>query len=740
MKQPVIQELLARSGIVDAAGLERALEIQARDGGSLGRIIADLGLCTEDAVANVIASGLGLDYVNMDEIELPAEADLCLPPEFCRQRRVLPLGVKDRAVRLAMADPLDLSTLQDVEFRTSKRAVAVVAAESAIFRLLKRLYPELEQAGIPEDLLPAAPPEGELEGSGEDDYEVVDPAELAKDVMLPPIVRLVNVILTDAAKAGASDIHMEPQEASMQVRQRVDGMLRDMQKIPKHLQASVVSRLKIISGMDIAERRKPQDGRSRLRVQQRRIDLRVSTLPTNYGEKVVIRLLESAGARTDMAQLGFTPELLKEFQGLLSRPQGMILVTGPTGSGKTSTLYASLNWIKSPVKNIITVEDPIEYQLEGINQVQINTRAGVTFAAGLRSILRQDPNIVLVGEIRDQETAGIALEAAQTGHLILTTLHTNDAPSSITRLIDLGVEPFMVASSVIGIMAQRLLRRVCAACGKERDAAALPLERFGGAAQLPADARWMSGTGCEECGQSGYKGRLAVHELLMVTDEIRDLISRRAAEHQVREASRRAGMRSLTQDGLVKAARGLTTLEEVLRVAPPDENRPATSHTRPLAAVAPAGRREAEEPATPPAAVASGQNGDRGRVLIVEDSPTVVTVVKYFLELEGFEVLVAEDGLTGLEVARSAVPDLVVSDLNMPGMDGLALTKALRDDPRTRGMAILMLTSEGSADSEARGLEVGADDYLVKPVEPKRLAARVKAILGRARARQAAGA
>jgi len=738
MKQPVIQEILARSGIVDATGLERALEIQARDGGSLGRILADLGLCAEDAAARAVASGLGLDYVNLDEAEPPAEADLCLPPEFCRQRRVLPLGVRDRAVRLAMADPLDLGTLQDVQFRTSKRAIAVVAAESAVLRLLKRLFPELEKTGLPEELIPTVSPEGELEGSAEDDYEVVDPAELAKDIKLPPIVRLVNAILTDAAKAGASDIHLEPQESSMQVRQRVDGMLRDVQRVPRHLQASVVSRLKIISGMDIAERRKPQDGRSRLRVQQRRIDLRVSTLPTNYGEKVVIRLLESAGARTDMAQLGFTPELLEQFQGLLSRPQGMILVTGPTGSGKTSTLYASLNWIKSSAKNIITVEDPIEYQLAGINQVQINGRAGVTFAAGLRSILRQDPNIVLVGEIRDHETAGIALEAAQTGHLILSTLHTNDAPSSITRLIDLGVEPFMAASSLIGILAQRLLRRVCAACGKERAPATGTLERFGGAERLPPDARWMYGTGCEECGQSGHKGRLAVHELLLVTDEIRDLISRRAAEHQVRESSRRAGMRSLAQDGVVKAALGLTTLEEVLRVAPPDENSSITSVARPSTAAAIPGRRASAEPAGVPAGVVSPRDGDKGRVLIVEDSPTVVTVVKYFLELEGFEVLVAEDGLTGLQMARSAVPDLVVSDLNMPGMDGLALTRALRSDPQTRGIAILMLTSEGSADSEARGLESGVDDYLVKPVEPKRLAARVKAILGRARGRAAA--
>jgi type IV pilus assembly protein PilB len=441
-----------------------------------------------------------------------------------------------------------------------------------------------------------------------------------------------------------------------------------------------------------------------------------------------------------MAQLGFAPDLLKRFQELLSRPQGMILVTGPTGSGKTSTLYACLNWIRSSSKNIITVEDPIEYHLEGINQVQINPRAGVTFAAGLRSILRQDPNIVLVGEIRDQETAGIALEAAQTGHLLLSTLHTNDAPSSITRLVDLGVEPFMVASSVIGILAQRLVRCVCAACATDRVPDPAVLERFRAGGSPPAQASWGAGAGCEECGQSGYKGRLAIHELLLVTDEIRELISRRAPEHQVREASRRAGMKSLAEDGLEKAARRLTTLDEVLRVAPPEDERSQGPPRRSQGTGPIAGPRGVTEPGPSAAVSPFAAGGGKPRVLIVEDSPTVVTVVKYFLELEGFEVLVAEDGLAGLELAKSALPDVVVSDLNMPGMDGLTLVQQLRGDAKTRGMAILMLTSEGSADSEARCLDVGADDYLVKPVEPKRLAARVKAILGRSQIRKAAGA
>lgn len=743
MKRPVIQEILKSSGLVDENGLAKALEVQGRDGGSIGRIVADLGLASEDDVARTVAKGLGLEFVNLGETGPPAESDRCLPAAFCRQRKVLPLGAQGRSLRLAMADPLDHSTIQDVEFKTSKWIVAVVASETAIMDMLNDLFPEeIKEAESARqfDLMASVTPEGELEASRDENYEVLDPAELAKDVQLPPIVRLVNLILTDAAKSGASDIHIEPQEEALLVRQRVDGMLRDVLKIPKHLQLSVVSRLKIISGMDIAERRKPQDGRSRLKVQQRKIDLRVSSLPTNYGEKIVIRLLDSANARIEMSQLAFSEDHLRRFQELLSRPQGMILVTGPTGSGKTSTLYASLNWVKSPVKNIITVEDPIEYQLLGVNQMQINTKAGVTFAAGLRSILRQDPNIVLVGEIRDQETAGIALEAAQTGHLILSTLHTNDAPSSISRLIDLGIEPFMVASSVCGILAQRLTRRVCKACARETTPAAETLEKIGRATTLPATARWMAGAGCDECGQSGHRGRVAIHELLVITDELRDLISRRAPEHQLREAGKRAGMRSLMEDGIDKAAEGLTTLEEVLRVAPPDEAKPGTGASS-LAGRTPMPRPAPAVPSPSQSSVpGSSASGARIKVLVVEDSPTVVTVLKYFLENDGFEVLVAEDGDAGFALARSARPDVVVSDLNMPGMDGIALTKALREEPETRETAIIILTSETSVESESKGLEIGADDYLAKPVEPKRLAARIRALIGRARGRRTASA
>jgi type IV pilus assembly protein PilB len=446
----------------------------------------------------------------------------------------------------------------------------------------------------------------------------------------------------------------------------------------------------------------------------------------------------------------------------------MILVTGPTGSGKSSTLYTALNWVKSPTKNIITVEDPIEYQLDGVNQVQINTKAGVTFAAGLRSILRQDPNIILVGEIRDQETAGIALEAAQTGHLLLSTLHTNDAPGTISRLLDLGIEPFLIASAVIGILAQRLVRSPCASCSVLQPPSADAIEKAGGVSRLPADAKWTAGRGCEECQQSGSKGRIAIHELLVVNDEVRELISRRASEHAIRKAARSGGMRTLLEDGILKAAQGLTTLEDVVRVVAADDsaalkeeatkpqNAPLSDAPAPVETHSENARRPGDggtsedverqatlEPKDAPSPV-KGEIGKPGSspvkelVLVVEDSTTIASVVRYFLELEGFEVLVAKDGILGLEAAKRDQPGVIVTDYNMPGMDGMAMVRALRADEATRGIAVLMLTSEDSVEKETQALEAGVDDYILKPVEPRRLAARVRSVLARSQQRRSA--
>ncbi len=722
-----VGDLLIRAGVVDAAGLTRGLEAQSKQMTTLGRALAGLGLAEESTVAAAMASGLQLEYRDGPLPEVVESVTALLPAALCRKGGIAPLSAEGKVLHLAVTNPMDYSVLQDVEFRTGKKVVAVVVTLTWLEALLRKLYPEPGRK-TSYDMLATAEPVGEVEAATpESDYDLVDPATLAKHVRLPPIVKLVNLILSDAAKAGASDIHIEPHETQVQVRQRVDGLLHDVLTIPHHLQDAAISRIKIISGMDISERRKPQDGRSRLRFEGRRIDLRVSTMPTQFGEKIVIRLLNTDKAIPAIDSIGFSTENLRQLQSLLSKAQGMILVTGPTGSGKTSTLYTALNSIKSSANNIITLEDPIEMQVAGVNQMQVNPKAGVTFASGLRSILRQDPNVILVGEIRDQETADIAFGASQTGHLLLSTLHTNDAAATITRLYDLGVQPFLIASSLLGIVAQRLVRRPCQACVVRQDPSAETIEKAGGASRMPPEAQWVAGLGCDQCGQAGYKGRIAIHEMLTVTDELRELIAGRAAEHVIKKAAMRAGMRTLLEDGVEKASQGLTTLDELLRVVSRGD---ATEPAR----VAESGAAPAAAPAAPADLDAAAL---RGLVLVVEDNPTIATVVKYFLELEGFDVLVATDGLLGLEVAFREKPEVIVTDVKMPGMDGVAMLKVLRSDARTARMRIMMLTSESSIETETEALEAGADDYVLKPVEPRRLAARVKALRARSRSQAA---
>jgi len=744
-RSSTVGELLVRAGLIDSSGLSRAAEIQSKGNITLGRALADLGLADENAVSAAIAQGLRFECLGAELPEIAPELETLLPMKFCQKHFVVPLTLKGNSLRLGMADPLDYPTIQDVIFRTSKEVVPVVATQTAILMLLNRFRSEAIEAEETYESLTGAVPEGEVVAVGEAE-EAIDAAKLAKDTKLAPIIRLVNLMLSGAAKAGASDIHVEPKERTLLVRQRIDGLLHDVFKIPKHLQDATISRLKIISGMDISDRRRPQDGRSQLRFEGKRIDLRVSTLPTQHGEKVVIRLLDQKRAQMTMDQLDLTAENLRALQALLARPQGMILVTGPTGSGKSSTLYTSLNSVKSATNNIITIEDPIEYQLDGVNQVQINTKAGVTFAGGLRSILRQDPNIIFVGEIRDQETADIALQAAQTGHLLLSTVHTNDAPATVSRLLDLGVEPFLVASALIGILAQRLVRRTCLFCAVLQAPSAEVVEKLGGLERLPAKAKWITGRGCEKCGQSGFKGRLAIHELLVVNDELRELVSRRAPEHEIRRAARTAGMRTLIEDGITKAAQGLTTLEAVLKVvkrddaAANDEAEDAAPHDH-----ASTPRGDTPETADKSAPIGAETRGVEGakkkeRVLIVEDDRTITSVVKYFLELEGFEVVVAENGFIGLEAAKRELPQIIVTDCDMPVMDGVTMVKALRADARTQDISILMLTSGNSVEDETRALAAGADDYILKPVEPRRLVARIKTLLTRSMRRQLADA
>ncbi|HEV2489534.1 MAG TPA: ATPase, T2SS/T4P/T4SS family [Candidatus Acidoferrales bacterium] len=740
-KPSAIGALLVREGLVDEFGLGRALTLQSKEGLSLGRALADLGLADENAVCAAIAKGFRLELLAAEPPAIEPELQTLLPVKFCQRKLVVPLSVKGKSLRLGMADPLDYSTIQDVKFQTSKEVAPVAATQTAILTLLSKFRSEAVEAEETYESLIRSVPEGEIVHVGAADDEDVDAVRLANETKLAPIIRLVNLMLSGAAKGGASDIHVEPKETTLLVRQRVDGLLHDVFKIPKHLQDATVSRLKIMSGMDISEHRRPQDGRSQFRYEGKRIDLRLSSLPTQYGEKLVVRLLDQRRAQMTIEQMDLTAENLKALKSMLARPQGMILVTGPTGSGKSSTVYTSLNWVKSGTNNIITIEDPIEYQLDGVNQVQINSKAGVTFASGLRSILRQDPNIIFVGEIRDQETADIALQAAQTGHLLLSTLHTNDAPATISRLLDLGIEPFLIASALIGILAQRLVRRTCLFCAVPEEPSAEIVEKLGGRERLPASGKWLIGRGCEKCGQSGYKGRLAIHEMLVVNDEMRDLMSRRAPEHEFRRAARVAGMRTMLEDGIMKAAQGLTTLEAVLKVIKMDEENAEETEGAAVQDHAAMPRVEATvtaSKATPSATEIQGENGSKkkDRVLIVEDDRTITSVVKYFLELEGFEVVVAENGLTGLKAAKKETPQIIVTDCHMPVMDGVAMVEALRADAQTQVIYILMLTSGNTIEDETRALAAGADDYILKPVEPRRLVARIKTLLTRSKRKQ----
>jgi type IV pilus assembly protein PilB len=732
IKGKKLGEILIEMGLIDAAGLARALEVQARDGRELTSVVAELGLADEQAVSGAIAKRYRLERLDTPAA-VQADAARLLSIEFCLKHLVVPVKADSSTLRLAMVNPVDFACIQEVEFRTNRHVVPIVASESMIRSAIGRLQGTPSEDTV--NLFGSLSHEAEIE-LVEEDAEVADPRELAREGEQPQTVRLVTTVLVNAVNAGASDIHLEPQESSLQVRYRIDGLLEDVLKIPKSLRDATISRLKIMAGMDIAERRKPQDGRSQLKTDGRRIDLRVSTLPTQFGEKIVIRILDGSKAQIDMTQLGIAPDTLESFQRLLSMPQGMILVTGPTGSGKTSTLYAALNWVKSSTKNIVTIEDPIEYRLPGINQVQINPRAGLTFASGLRSFLRQDPNVVLVGEIRDQETAKIALEASQTGHLLFSTLHTNDAAATVTRLFDLDIEASLIASSLTGVLAQRLVRRVCAACAEETTPSAADLDRLGGAARLEAGQTFKAGRGCEACKQSGYKGRIAVHELLELTGEIRALVARQAPEDAIREAARQNGMRTLGEDGFAKAAQGLTTLEEVARVAPRTEARPLRSSPPRVVELASPPREvpAVAAPAPPPNGTAATAEGGRAcRILVVDDSPTMVHVISYFLQLEGYTVTSASDGEQGLDAARREAPHLIVSDVDMPRMNGLEMVRALRADPRTSAIPILMLTARTSVEHETEGLATGADDYVPKPVEPRRLAARVKRLLGRMR-------
>ena len=551
-----IGEMLVAQGVLSEEQLLEVLQRQkSQKGVRLGRLLTDLGYVSDILLADVVADQMRLPTVDLAGLEVSLEAIGRLPREIALRTRCLPWRIEGRDIHVITSDPTDVHALDQVSFKTGLRVRPVVAPEGDLILALDRYYSTEETATFASvatlDLADqlAIVDDVDVDGSGVPEDDLTGAAQTA------PVIRLVNAILADAIRVGASDIHIEPQQKGVNLRYRVDGTLRHVITMPKRSQAKVVSRVKIAAHMDIAERRKPQDGRTRIVVAGHAFDLRVSTLPTADGEKVVIRILAQDRAHIALDNLGFAPDMLAAFKDLLSLPQGLVLVTGPTGSGKTSTLYAALNHLVSETTNIVTVEDPIEYRIAGINQVAVSDKAGLTFAVGLRSILRQDPDIVMVGEIRDLETAQVAFQAAQTGHLVLATLHTNDAPSTVTRLVDMGVPAYLVATSVIGVLAQRLVRRVCT-CGVKGD-----------------DGQTVASR-CEACGYTGYRGRIAVHELLVMTPAVRRAVRDHVITDQLRTLAAGHGLRTLFTDGLAKVRDGVTTTEEIRRVVPPPEVEP----------------------------------------------------------------------------------------------------------------------------------------------------------------------
>jgi type IV pilus assembly protein PilB len=590
-------EILVRENLISPQNLREALDYQREHGGRLGFNLVKLGLVSDDMITAVLSRQYGIPSVNLDLFNIDPGVLRLIPQEVAQKHSVLPLSRVGATLTLAMVDPTNVFAMDDVKFMTGLNVEPVVVAEGSVQQAIAKYYGstrEIELAAMVVEDVTVETRNGHNGNNGSithadlvsldsidfetgeaegvevvEDNEEIDLSTLSRMSEDAPVVRLVNVLLVDALRRGASDIHVEPYEKELRIRFRIDGVLYDVMHPPLKMRDALISRVKIMSKLDISEKRLPQDGRIKIKVKvdsrSRELDFRVSTLPTLFGEKVVLRLLDKQNLMLDMTKLGFEPESLTKFKRNIAKPYGMVLVTGPTGSGKTNTLYSALQSLNTVDTNIMTAEDPVEFNLMGINQVQMKEQIGLNFAAALRAFLRQDPNIVLVGEIRDFETAEIAIKAALTGHLVLSTLHTNDAPSTISRLMNMGIEPFLVATSVNLIQAQRLIRRICKDCKQEHQTPAEALIEVGFSADEAKTLKTYKGSGCATCNNTGYKGRIGLYEVLEITDEIRELILIGASALELRKKAVDDGMITLRESGLHKIRAGVTTIEEVVR-------------------------------------------------------------------------------------------------------------------------------------------------------------------------------
>ncbi|MBI2615826.1 MAG: type II/IV secretion system protein [Gemmatimonadetes bacterium] len=709
---------------------------------TLWETVVSQGKATDEQLLGGLATRFRLKLADITQSDRQARE--LVPEQVAKKYHIIPLRITDSYLEIATANPFDLDCEKMLAFATGREVRIQLASP-------KKIQDKIDEFYRPESVI------GQLLEGMESDAEVTQLKEKeleeiavsAEEASQRPVVRLVDLILSEGILSRASDIHVEPEEGGVAVRYRIDGVLRQVMKIPRAAGLPLISRMKIISSLDISDRRRPQDGRARVAVNGVPVDLRVSTLPATLGEKVVLRILDSSRTVLSLDSLGFNPNEGAAIKALLDNRDGVILVTGPTGSGKTTTLYSALRHVQSEGVNIVTVEDPVEYRIQGIVQVQVNEKAGLTFAAALRSILRQDPDVVLVGEIRDKETAQIAIQASLTGHLVLSTLHTNDAPNAVTRLVDIGIEPFKIASAFRGVVAQRLMRRLCPTC-KEVWVETIPakLHRW-----VPPDTPLYRAVGCPECAMTGYRGRFSIIEVLTVTPEVERRIGAGETADRIAEAAHAGGMTSLWESGLSHVLRGESTIDELLRVVDvPQEDTAAPvrapgKRPSPAPGVAPGVVKERESGPQPkpiaaefellePVELGAPRQAAGAKVLLVDDEDMLRKVMRDLLERDGYHVVEARNGVEALDQIDRYGPDIIVLDLNLPGLDGYGVLSHLRSRPATADIPVVVLTARGDEENEVRVFEHGADDFLSKPFRARALSARLAAVLGRRRGRQ----
>jgi type II secretory ATPase GspE/PulE/Tfp pilus assembly ATPase PilB-like protein/CheY-like chemotaxis protein len=730
---------------------ERLVELRAKAApqATLWETLVAQQVASDDQILSALCTRFRLRLADLGNIDPAAKEKV--PEQVARRYRILPLQATDSYLEVATANPFDLDAEKALAFATAREIRMRLLAPSKIAEKLDEMYRPEKAVDKLLSGLESSAELVQLQDQAAPDEIAASEAEASQR----PVVRLVDLIISEGILARSSDIHIEPEEGGVAVRYRIDGVLRQVMKIPRQAGLPLISRIKIMSSLDIADRLRPQDGRARVAVNGQPIDLRVSTLPASQGEKVVIRILDSRATVKSLDSLGLNAGETEAIKRLLENREGILLVTGPTGSGKTTTLYSCINQIKSEGVNIVTVEDPVEYRMHGIVQVQVQEKAGLTFASALRSILRQDPNVVLIGEIRDRETAQIAVQASLTGHLVLSTLHTNDAANAVTRLVDIGVEAYKIAAALRGVIAQRLMRKLCPTCKEVWMES--PPDRI--KPWVPTGTPLYRAAGCPDCAMTGYRGRFSILEVLTVSPEVeRRIATGETAEH-IATAARRSGMKSLWDSGLAHVLRGESTLDELTRVVeiPQEDDSPPEAPSAPRrsgAARAPprlsphGGTALVPEPAAapetltanfelleePPLSRRSGPHGQPAvKVLLVDDEDSLRKVMRDLLERDGYDVAEARDGVQALDQIDRVGPDIIVLDLNLPGLDGYGVLSHLRSRPATAAIPVIVLTAKGDEDNEVRVFELGADDFLTKPFRARALSARLEAVLGRRR-------